>query len=80
MTYSQISLKERYQIHFAAPYRSWERAINDNMNGLVREYLPKGRSLTGLTQHDCNRIARELNQRPRKRLGYRTPEECYGAH
>ena len=37
----------------------------------------KRRSMTRLTQHDCNRIARQLNQRPRKRLGYRTPEEVY---
>jgi IS30 family transposase len=65
------------RFYFAAPYRSWERAINENMNGLIREYLPKGQSLATVTQQQCNWIARELNQRPRKRLNYRTPEECY---
>ena len=45
--------------------------------GLIRQYLPKGQSMARLTQHDCNAIARQLNTRPRKRLGYRTPEECY---
>ncbi len=44
--------------------------------GLIRRYLPKGQSMKHLTQHDCNAIARQLNTRPRKRLGYRTPEEC----
>jgi transposase, IS30 family len=43
----------------------------------VRQYLPKRQSMAHLTQHDCNRIAAKLNRRPRKRLGYRTPEECY---
>ena len=45
--------------------------------GLIRQYLPKGQSMKHLTQHDCNRIAAKLNTRPGKRLGYRTPEECY---
>ena len=45
--------------------------------GLIRQYLPKGQSMKHLTQYDCNRIAAKLNNRPRKRLGYRTPEECY---
>ena len=46
-------------------------------NGLLRQYLPKGRSMAHLTQRDCDRIAKKLNRRPRKRLDYRTPEECY---
>ncbi len=45
--------------------------------GLLRQYLPKGQSMAHLTQHDCNRILARLNNRPRKRLGYRTPEEYY---
>ena len=45
--------------------------------GLIRKYLPKKQSMAHLTQHDCNAIARQLNTRPRKRLGYRTPEERY---
>jgi len=50
---------------------------NENTNGLLRQYLPKRRSMASLTQDDCDRIAGTLNRRPRKRLGYRTPEECY---
>lgn len=63
--------------YFATPHHAWERGTNENTNGLVRQYLPKRQSMAHLTQYDCNRIAAKLNRRPRKRLGYRTPEECY---
>ena len=66
------------RFYFANPYHAWERGTNENTNGLVRQYLPKGQSLKGLTQRACSVIARRLNTRPRKRLGYLTPEECYG--
>lgn len=64
-------------MYFATPYHAWERGTNENTNGLIREFLPKRSNLARLTQRDCTRIARQLNQRPRKRLGFRTPEECY---
>ncbi len=51
---------------------------NENTNGLIRQYLPQQQTMAHLTQHDCIRIAAQLNTRPRKRLGYRTPKECYG--
>ena len=63
--------------YFARPYHSWERGSNENANGLVRQYLPKGMSMAGLSQQQCNAIARQLNTRPRKRLGFRTPLECF---
>jgi transposase, IS30 family len=63
--------------YFANPYHAWERGTNENTNGLLREFLPKRTDLARLTQKDCHRIARQLNRRPRKRLGFRTPEECY---
>jgi IS30 family transposase len=63
--------------YFATPHHAWERGTNENTNGLVRQYLPKRQSMAHLTQHECNRIATKLNRRPRKRLNYRTPEECY---
>ena len=66
------------RFYLATPHHAWERGTNENANGLIRQYLPKGQSMEHLTQHDCNRIAAKLNNRPRKRLGYRTPKECYG--
>lgn len=50
---------------------------NENTNGLIRQYAPKRQGMAHPTQQDCDAIARRLNHRPRKRLGYRTPEECY---
>ncbi len=65
------------RFYFATPHHAWERGTNENTNGLLRQYLPKRASMAHLTQYDCNRIANRLNRRPRKRLNYRTPEECY---
>ena len=65
------------RFYFATPHHAWERGTNENTNGLIRQYLPKRASMEDLTQHACHRIATKLNRRPRKRLGYRTPEECY---
>lgn len=63
--------------YFANPHHSWERGTNENTNGLIRQYLPKRKSMAQITQRHCNRIAAKLNNRPRKRLGFRTPKECY---
>ena len=65
------------EFYFATPHHSWERGTNENTNGLIRQYLPKRTSMAHVTQADCDAIAAKLNSRPRKRLGYRTPEECY---
>ena len=67
------------KIYFSTPYHSWERGTNENTNGLIRQYLPKRKSMTSVTQHDCNKIAEKLNTRPRKRYGYDTPEERFHA-
>jgi IS30 family transposase len=75
--YAALERATATRFYFATPHAAWERGTNENTNGLLRQYLPKGVSMAQLTQHDCNRIARELNRRPRKRLAYRTPEECY---
>jgi len=62
-------------IYFATPYHAWERGTNENTNGLLRQYLPKRRSMRHLTQEHCNAIASSLNNRPRKRHSYQTPLE-----
>ena len=64
-------------VYFATPHHSWERGSNETMNGLIRQYLPKGVSMQHLTQADCDRIAEKLNHRPRKRFNWQTPEELY---
>jgi len=75
--YRTIERTTSARFYFATPHHAWERGTNENTNGLLRQYLPKKQSMEYLTQHDCTRIATTLNRRPRKRLGYRTPEECY---
>jgi len=60
---------------FCAPYHSWEKGTVENTIGLVREYLPKGMDLTNVTQQELMTIGTALNDRPRKRLGYKTPNE-----
>jgi len=74
--YKRIEERTKVAFYFARPYHSWERGSNENANGLIRQYLPKGQSMAGLSQHQCNAIARKLNTRPRKRLGFRTPLDC----
>jgi IS30 family transposase len=73
------SLERRFGVtcYFATPYHSWERGSNENLNGLVRQYLPKGRCLRKVTQADCNEIAKALNTRPRKRHGFKTPTDVF---
>ena len=75
--YRTIEDQTAARCYFATPDHAWERGTNENTNGLIRQDLPKGHSMRALTQPDCHAIARRLNRRPRKRLGYRTPEECY---
>ena len=75
--YKALEARVGTRCYFATPHHSWERGTNENTNGLIRQYLPKGASMEELTQDDCDRIASKLNRRPRKSLGFRTPEECY---
>ncbi len=76
-SYAALERVTAARFYFAPPHHAWERGTNENTNGLLRQYLPKRASMAHLTQHDCTRMATKLNRRPRKRLGYRTPEECY---
>lgn len=65
--------------YFAHPYHSWERGLNENHNGLIRQYLPKGLALNKVTAEEVVLIQNKLNNRPRKLLGYKTPNEVYDA-
>ena len=62
---------------FAHPYQSWERGLNENTNGLIRQYLPKGKSFDDLTDHELQIIMDRLNSRPRKCLGFRKPNQVF---
>jgi IS30 family transposase len=75
--YAGIERATGAQVYFAPPYQAWMRGTGENTIGLVRQFLPKGMNLASVTQADCTYIEQKLNRRPRKRLGYQTPEECY---
>lgn len=66
-------------IYFAHPYHSWERGTNENTNGLLRQYLPKGSDLTLVTAPQLRSHVRQLNHRPRKCLDFQTPFEVFHA-
>ena len=67
------------QIYFAHPYHSWERGTNENTNGLIRWYLPKGTDFAAIPERTISLIEYRLNTRPRKRLGWRTPLEAFNS-
>ena len=62
-------------VYFARPYHAWERGLNENTNGLLRQFFPKGLDLRGATHPYVKSVEHLLNARPRKSLGYRTPHE-----
>jgi len=74
--HAAFSLATDVAVYFAHPHSPWERGTNENTNGLLREYFPKGTEITD-DQTYLNRVAAELNNRPRRILGYRTPAEVF---
>ena len=75
--HEEIASNLGVRVYFAHPYSSWERGSNENTNGLLRQFIPKGSSFTNLTNKEVQRVMNLLNNRPRKVLGYRTPYEVF---
>ncbi len=75
--HEEIASKLKANFYFAHPYSSWERGTNENTNGLIRQYFPKTRDFTTITQQEINMAMERLNNRPRKRLGYQTPNQVF---
>lgn len=75
--HERLARRLSIQVFFADPHSPWQRGTNENTNGLLRQYLPKGTDLSGYTQRELNAIAYWLNTRPRKCLNVATPLEVY---
>lgn len=75
--HEEIAKKLDADFYFAHPYSSWERGTNENTNGLIRQYFPKNRDFTTITQQEIDTAMERLNNRPRKRLGYLTPNQVF---
>ena len=74
--HSKISKALGISVYFAQPYCAWQRGLNENTNGLLRQYFPKGTNFKQLRPSQLNRVEQRLNQRPRKCLDFRTPHQA----
>lgn len=72
-----IAKQLQADFYFAHPYASWERGTNEDTNGLIRQYFPKNRDFTTITQQEIDTAMERLNNRPIKRLGYQTPHQVF---
>jgi IS30 family transposase len=78
--HEKISEELSADVCFAHPYSSWERGLNENTNGLLRQYFPKNTDLKTVSQMEVKRAVKRLNSRPRKNLEYKIPDQLMGAH
>ena len=76
--WKQVAIAADIEIFFCDPHKPWQRGSNENTNGLLRQYFPKGSDLSVHSEAELDQVAAELNDRPRKRLGYRKPIEEIG--
>lgn len=75
--HADIARKLKATFYFAHPYASWERGLNENTNGLIRQYFPKKHDFTTITEQQVEHVMDKLNNRPRKCLGFKTPNEVF---
>lgn len=73
--HQRLTSKLNTEVYFADPYASWQRGLNENMNGLLRQFFPKGTDFARISRCQVARVERLINERPRKSLGYKTPDE-----
>ena len=75
--HKDFTLETQVEVYFCDPRSPWQRGSNENTNGLLRQYFPKGGDLSGFSQVELDAVARQINERPRKTLGFRTPAEKF---
>jgi len=73
----EIATKLTAEGFFAHPYHSWERGLNENTNGLIRQYIPDGKDMDDLNDDDVAKIIQKINSRPRKCLGFKTLNQLF---
>lgn len=75
--FKELEAKTGLKVYFADPYAAWQRGTNENTNGLLRQYFPKGIDFNNVTEEEICRVVKKINHRPRKCLNYRTPHEVF---